>query len=297
MNATDFILIGFILLGLIMGVLRGWWRVLIGFAVFSIGLVIFMNCGTVDYLTNWVKYDLIDFLVNNGWMQPIRLDMTESLGVVFQVNTVEEAALLLQNFGLDASYLSVNIDLLCEFLSLAIVILPWVLVSFLASTLLYHLLFKWIFPKKIRKCAISRIFGSAFGVVGYTTLGLVLISIVYSPLEGLNATFIGPIQNTNSELYQAISSLVPSSIDQFQSIGKTLGSVVEVINPTSQTSIICRPLLNFMNSIGLDPFYMISNTVVETGQNVSFKDTFSQFLDDVNESIILKAGSSSATVN
>ena len=42
---------------------------------------------------------------------------------------------------------------------------------------------------------------------------------------------------------------------------------------------------------------MISNTVTETGQNVSFKDTFSQFLDDVNESIILKAGSSNITVN
>lgn len=296
MNYTDFIFIGFVILGLILGLIRGWWRTFIGLTVFAIGMVIFLKSGVTDYIAKFVRYDLLDWLVSQGWIQPIRIDMTESLGVVIELKTVEEAILLLQNFDLDPHYLILNADFLCKFVATSAVAIIMIPVAFLLSTILYWLIIRWITPKFFRKGFIPRIVGIFVGGAGFTVVGIVLISILFSPMEGLTNNIFNPLKDTSSNLYQAISTLLPDNIGQITNFVNNYSGIIENLNPLSTTSQICRPFINALDSIGLNPLYIISETIKETGENVNFQYAFDYFLKDVTDAISSKVLGSNGTV-
>lgn len=296
MNYTDFILIGFVVLGLILGLIRGWWRTFIGLTIFAIGMVVFLKSGVTDYITKFVRYDLIDWLVTQGWIQPIRIDMTESLGVVFELKTVEEAVLLLQNFDLDPNYLILNASFLCKFAATSVVATLMLPVAFLLSTILYWLIIRWITPKFMRKGFIPRIVGIFVGAAGYAIIGIVVISVMFSPLQGIDNNIITPLKDTSSNLYQAISTLLPDHISKISEFVNNYSGIIENMDPLSTTSQLCRPFINTLDSMGLNPLYIISETVKETGENVNFQNAFDYFLKDVTDAITSKVLGSSGTV-
>lgn len=296
MNYTDFILIGFVVLGLILGLIRGWRRSFIGLTLFGIGMAAFLYSGVADYIAKFVRYDLFDWLIANGWMQPIKIDMTESLGVVFELRTVEEAILLLQNFDMDPHYLILNATFICKFASTAIIAIIMLPFAFLLGSLLYWILLRWIMPKVMRKGVIPRIGGLVIGGLGFTVVGIVVIAVVCSPLQGLNNNIINPLKDTSSDLYQAVSTLLPDQIDQIVNFANQYSGFVTNMDPLSTTSQLCRPLINTLDSMGLNPLYIISEQIKETGENVNFQYAFDQFLKDVSEAISKKVLGSNGAV-
>lgn len=296
MNYTDFILIGFVILGLILGLIRGWRRTFIGLMLFGIGMAAFLYSGVADYIAKFVRYDLIDWLVGNGWIQPIRIDMTESLGVVFELRTVEEAILLLQNFDLDPHYLILNATFICKFVATSFVGIIMLPIAFLLASVLYWLLFRWIVPKFFRKGIVPRLGGIVVGGIGYTIIGIIVISITFSPLQGLNNNIINPLMDSSSNLYRAISTLLPDQIDQIANLANQYSGFITNMDPLSTTSQLCRPLINTLDSMGLNPLYIISETVKETGEKVNFQYAFDYFLKDVTEAISKKVLGSNGAV-
>ena len=296
MNYTDFILVGFVILGLILGLIRGWWRTFIGLAIFAIGMVIFLQSGISDYVAKFVRYDLIEWLISHNWIQPIQIDMTESLGVVFELKTVEEAVLLLQNFDLDPNYLILNASFLCKFAATFVVSIIMLPVAFLLSAILYWLLIRWITPKFFRKGFIPRIAGIFVGGFGYIVIGIIVISVVFSPLQGVENNIINPLKDTSSNLYQAISTLLPDQIGQITNFINNYSGIIDNMNPLSTTSQLCRPLINTLDSMGLNPLYIISETIKETGEKVNFQYAFDYFLKDVTDAITSKVLGSNGTV-
>lgn len=264
--------------------------------IFAIGMVIFLKSGVTDYITKFVRYDLLQWLVDHGWMQPIKIDMTESLGVVFELKTVEEAVMLLQNFDLDPHYLILNVDFICKFAATAIVGIIMMPIAFLLSAVLYWLIIRWITPKFMRKGFIPRIVGVFVGAAGYAIIGIVILAIVGSPMQGLQNNVINPLQDTSSNLYQAVNTLLPDQIGTITNLVNQYSGLVENMNPLAASSQICRPFINALDSIGLNPLYIISETIKETGENVNFQYAFDHFLKDATDAITSKVLGSNGTV-
>ncbi len=291
MNIADVILILFIGFGLIIGLLRKWWRLLIGLVVFSIVICAYLYLGPVDYFSNFIRYDLLNWLVENNFMQPIVINLEEQFGVTLRIETVQEAFLLLQNFDIDPKTIVATADVFCKMIAIIIGLPVIILASFIISTVLYWLILRWIMPKILRKGIIPMLFGGVLGAVGYGIIGLIIICSVYSPVYGLEKNIINPLLDSNSELYKAVVNLFGSgSLDNVTSMLNTVSGYIKNLNPIADSSFLCKPLINLLDSMGLDPFYIISTTSND-GEKMSFIETFDNFLKDVSNAVIEKSGS------
>lgn len=291
MNIADVILILFIGFGLIIGLLRKWWRLLIGLVVFSIVICAYLYLGPVDYFSNFIRYDLLNWLVENNFMQPIVINLEEQFGVTLRIETVQEAFLLLQNFDIDPKTIVATADVFCKMIAIIIGLPVIILASFIISTVLYWLILRWIMPKILRKGIIPVLFGGVLGAVGYGIIGLIIICSVYSPVYGLENNIINPLLDSNSELYKAVVNLFGSgSLDNVTSMLNTVSGYIKNLNPIADSSFLCKPLINLLDSMGLDPFYIISTTSND-GEKMSFIETFDNFLKDVSNAVIEKSGS------
>lgn len=291
MNIADVILILFIGFGLIIGLLRKWWRLLIGLVVFSIIICAYLYLGPVDYFSNFIRYDLLNWLVENNIMQPIVINLEEQFGVTLRIETVQEAFLLLQNFDIDPKTIVATADVFCKMIAIIIGLPVIILASFIISTVLYWLILRWIMPKILRKGIIPMLFGGVLGAVGYGIIGLIIICSVYSPVYGLENNIINPLLDSNSELYKAVVNLFGSgSLDNVTSMLNTVSGYIKNLNPIADSSFLCKPLINLLDSMGLDPFYIISTTSND-GEKMSFIETFDNFLKDVSNAVIEKSGS------
>lgn len=292
MNITDIILIVFLGLGLIMGLFRNWWRLFIGCAVLGISLLIFIKGGPLDYISNWIRYDSINFLVQQNWIQPIEIDLQEQLGVTFKIETVQEAFILLQNFDISADLIVQNTDLFCKSIALTLGIIVLAVASFIVSSILYWALLRWIMPKFLRKGWLGHGLGGLVGTLSYGVFGVIFISTIYSFLEGINGNVIVPLMDTNSALYGAVLNFVgPEQIDSIIGPIQNIAGFTLKFNPFDEGSVLCRPLLSGLDSMGLSPFNMISTTSIITGEEVNFKDAFNNFLKDVTNKFIEKSSS------
>lgn len=292
MNIADVILLVFIGFGLIIGLVRKWWRLIIGLVVFGVLICGFLYLGPADYISNFVRFDLINWLVDNKIIPPIEINLQEQLGVTFKIETVQEAFLLLQNFDLDPQNLISMSDIFCKMASVIVILPIGILVSWLVSTLLYWVLLRWIMPKFLRKGIINILIGGVVGAIGYGIIGMIVICVIYSPVYGISNNIITPLLDSNSELSVAITNFVgTSSFDQIQQVLKTVNGYIGNFNPLADSSILCRPMINLFGSIGLDPFYIISTTPKEGEDGVSFLESFNNFLKDVTNAIIEKSGS------
>lgn len=291
MNIADVILILFIGFGLIIGLLRKWWRLLIGLVVFSIVICAYLYLGPVDYFSNFIRYDLLNWLVENNIMQPIVINLEEQFGVTLRIETVQEAFLLLQNFDIDPKTIVATADVFCKMIAIIIGLPVIILASLIISTVLYWLILRWIMPKILRKGIIPMLFGGVLGAVGYGIIGLIIICSVYSPVYGLENNIINPLLDSNSELYKAVVNLFGSgSLDNVTSMLNTVSGYIKNLNPIADSSFLCKPLINLLDSMGLDPFYIISTTSND-GEKMSFIETFDNFLKDVSNAVIEKSGS------
>lgn len=291
MNIADVILILFIGFGFIIGLLRKWWRLLIGLCIFGVIIFAYLYLGPVDYISNFIQYDLLNWLVENNFMKPIVIDLEEQYGVTFRIETVQEAFLLLQNFDVDSALIIATSDVFCKMMA-TIVFLPIAMIfAFIISSLLYWLLLRWIMPKVLRKGILPMLFGGIIGSIGYGIIGIVVICCVYSPIYGLENNIINPLLDNKSELYNAVINLFGSgSLDSITGVLNTASGYIKNFNPISDSSFLCRPIINLLDSMGLDPFYIISTTSTD-GEKMPFIEAFDNFLKDVSDAIIEKSGS------
>ena len=55
--------------------------------------------GFFEYFSSWIRYDLIDWLVESGYIQPLSFELAPDFVLRFQ--NVEDFFIVLQNLGFD----------------------------------------------------------------------------------------------------------------------------------------------------------------------------------------------------
>ena len=152
MTSADLILIICLVIGLVGGLIRGWWRCLIGIVVLAAACLI-LYFGVFDYAAKWIEYDSLEFI-----SQQFGFNLTfevQEIGVSLRLTNLQDSFLLLQNFGLDPVYLNATSEGISKSMVALIGFLALVILCLIVSSLLYWILLRWIMPKRIRKGAIS----------------------------------------------------------------------------------------------------------------------------------------------
>ena len=146
MAIIDIFLIATVLVGFVFGLIGNWWRRLITIIIFA-AIVLVGYFGFFEYFSSWIRYDLIDWLVESGYIQPLSFELAPDFVLRFQ--NVEDFFIVLQNLGFDPIVLKGS----CEGAVKAIIASAFVfvasIVSEVLSFLLYWVLLRWIMPKKL----------------------------------------------------------------------------------------------------------------------------------------------------
>ena len=167
MISADLILIICLVIGLVGGLIRGWWRCLVGIIVLAAACLI-LYFGVFDYAAKWIEYDSLEFI-----SQQFGFNLTfevQEIGVSLRLTNLQDSFLLLQNFGLDPVYLNATSEGISKSMVALIGFLALVILCLIVSSLLYWILLRWIMPKRIRKGAIARILGAILGMIEMGTI-------------------------------------------------------------------------------------------------------------------------------
>lgn len=172
---ADLILIICLALGLIGGLIRGWWRCLVGMLVLF-GACLILYFGVFDYAAKWVEYDSLEFL-----SQQFGFDLTyeiQDLGVTVRLTNIKDTFLLLQNTGLDPVLLNATSEGFAKSSVALVGFLVLLVAGFVLSTILYWIILKWIMPKRLRKGFVARLFGGIFGMIEMGTICVIFSNSV-----------------------------------------------------------------------------------------------------------------------
>lgn len=275
---VDVVFLICILIGFLFGLLDKWFKSLMFYAIFFVAFFIVVKGGFLSGFSNFIRYGLFKFLQVNFGMPKLEFDLTQSFGFTLRIETLEELLLLTQNFGLDATEITTTVDLICQCLSLCIMTIVIFLGAWLVSTILYFCLFRWILPKFLRKGPINRALGGIVGGAGEAMVFLIFLAVFISPLIGINNNILIPLQDSSSSIYKLVNDLNPSLISQSSDAISQLSNFISLYNPLGDQSTLCKAIYNSLNSIGLDPFYIISTKSEETNESISFANYFDSFL-------------------
>lgn len=277
---ADLILIICLALGLIGGLIRGWWRCLVGMLVLF-GACLILYFGVFDYAAKWVEYDSLEFL-----SQQFGFNLTyeiQDLGVTVRLTNIKDTFLLLQNTGLDPVLLNATSEGFAKTSVALVGFLVLLVAGFVLSTILYWIILKWIMPKRLRKGFVARLFGGIFGMIEMGTICVIFFQFSGNLAIPLDSVILPQLQDTNSDLYKLIiDSGVVTSSDLNTYVGY-VQTVLGVLNPLSENCQFINTLFNYLGNIGLSPFNIISVDVIdETGAKVpiAFKDAFTDMLDN-----------------
>lgn len=279
---VDIIFLITTLIGCLFGMFGNWWRRLITIIVF-VCLLVTGYFFFFDYATKFVQYDLINFVVEKGWISELSFTIQEDF--TFRISNVEDIFILLQNIGLDPQVLKST----CEGLTRSIIAFIGVTIlsfaSEIISFLLYWMLFRWIMPRKVRHGFISKILGIILGG------GYAFVATIFA--LSFSGSFMGPITekllpeftNTSSALYAICTKLLPEgfSVDE---LSEYIRISCNLADPLSEGSNLVKFIFETLNQMGLSPFKLISVDLAdETGEvsKVAFKETFNLFITDVVE--------------
>ena len=277
MISADLILIICLVIGLVGGLIRGWWRCLIGVVVLAAACLI-LYFGVFDYAAKWIEYDSLEFI-----SQQFGFNLTfevQEIGVSFRLTNLQDSFLLLQNFGLDPVYLNATSEGISKSMVALIGFLALVILCLIVSSLLYWILLRWIMPKRIRRGAISRILGAIIGMIEMGTICVVFFQFSGNLAVPLDNIVIPQLKDSTSELHTLLVNLDVSSSDisNYVNIASNLTSM---LNPVGANSHLVSTFFNYLGNIGLSPFNIISVDVIdENGAKVAipFKDAFTDML-------------------
>ena len=133
MTSADLILIICLVIGLVGGLIRGWWRCLIGIVVLAAACLI-LYFGVFDYAAKWIEYDSLEFI-----SQQFGFNLTfevQEIGVSLRLTNLKDSFLLLQNFGLDPVYLNATSEGISKSMVALIGFLALVILCLIVSSLL-----------------------------------------------------------------------------------------------------------------------------------------------------------------
>lgn len=229
------LIIGILLVvGLFMGLMQGFFRklnrVIILAIVFSLIYFIFS-----PMLSNWIRYNAFaDF----NYVLTLELQ-----GMTFKIYSVEDLFVVFQNVGIDPDLLKLNCEGLCNALSFIILFLASFSLSTFLSWIFYHLIFKRLLPKKIRKPkVVGRLFGGLLGAMEWGFVIFIFASAIGSLTGGLESVVIPQLSDTNSSIYELFKNFgIDTSV--IETIKTPLEIIVKNLNP--ENSSILKVFFDF----------------------------------------------------
>ena len=282
MAIIDIFLIATVLVGFVFGLIGNWWRRLITIIIFA-AIVLVGYFGFFEYFSSWIRYDLIDWLVESGYIQPLSFELAPDFVLRFQ--NVEDFFIVLQNLGFDPIVLKGS----CEGAVKAIIASAFVfvasIVSEVLSFLLYWVLLRWIMPKKARSGFLSKIFGAAIGGAFALVSCIIGLGLTGSFMGAISESILPAAADSSSSLFKLLDKLVFSqgllTHEQFITY---LNYACGACDPLFSESVLVRPIFEALDQMGFSPLQIITVTSVnDAGENVkiTFRDNFSALIQDV----------------
>ena len=284
MAIIDIIFIVTLLIGFVSGIIGNWWRRLITIIIF-VALIVVAYYGYFEYATNWVRYDLLQFLVEKGYISSLSFELAPNFSL--RVTNLEDFFILFQNLGFDPIVLKGSCEGLIKALIASVFIALAAVVSEIVSFILYWCLFKWIMPKKIIKGFIPRILGAFLGV-GFTFFTCSLtIGLTGCFMGSISETILPAVADANSSLSLLLDKFAYSNglLNQAELV-KYLSYVCGAFDPLFAQSIVVRPIFEILDQMGFSPLQIITvDSINEAGETVKvpFRDNFSAFVNDIVE--------------
>ena len=281
----DILLIAFMLLGLIIGVIQGWYKTTIAVLLIVCGLYV-TNFYFADYIINFVNYDLLDVLVDKGIMEPITINIEEA-GLTFRVETIHEALLLTQNLGIDPGLIRESSNGLIASIVLLVGFVAVTLVIQIVATILYWILFRWIMPKCLRKGFLPHLIGAVLGVGAGFVGGITFIGLLGQFVFGIDAV-LPQFMDPNSDVVALIASAANVETSQIVNYATEYGPLIRAFNPLSETSPMVKSVFNSLSNMGLSPLDIVTTERIdpETGETIkeAYCFTWKKFLEDLASS-------------
>lgn len=276
---VDIFLCAFALLGLIIGLIGNRYKRLLDLIILVAICAVLYFC-FYEYAKMWVRFDALQYLYDKGILNQIAFEYE---GVTFHVDTVEDIFILMQNFGFNPSSAIATCD---GFVGLVTVLLGFsisLIAAPIISFILYWVLFRWICPKFLRKGIVARLLGGAVGIVEYTVMAILFLTLSGSLVGAISGSIIPALSDETSDFYKLLVNnniLTPEAISQ---ISNYLKIAVEAANPLNTDSQIARPIFEQLDHMGLSPFNIVSRSIIIDGEKtmIPFKDDFSDFCDFV----------------
>ena len=279
--SQDMLVLAFIIVGLVVGLFGNWYRRIIGTVVLA-ALILTFYYGFLDYASMWLQYDSIEWLTHVGILKNGLSFYVESIDTTFKVSNVHDLFILLQNFGYTPDYLAVMLDGFCKTAVLFIAIIPLGLISFILSFIIYWALLRWIMPRVIRKGFIPRALGGVIGAIEFGAFGFLIIALG-APLLGVVGEVVLPgLKDSTSELTKFLTNngISTESINSYLNYAQIAANV---FNPAYENSFLVKPIFNLLDSMGLNPLYMVKGVIEKDGQlvEVDYRSAFIALFDDV----------------
>ncbi len=270
MSIQDIVVLVLLLIGVLIGLtqsaLKKTFRVLVVVVVIVLVYYVF-----APLLTDWICYHAIEAF---GYEE---IQFTLGDEVVY-ATTVEELFTSLEYFGIDAQVLSAQAVTFCEIISFIILLPVAIFASLIISGLLWHLVVKRLFPKKLRKGkTISHIIGGLLGGIEMLVIILLLAIALAQISTSFEDSILKTLNDETSSLYGVLNGT------DFESVAETVEQYIEYFSPTSDANTILPALLNMLNSMSIDYLGMFKTLVLENGEQVevNFADGFTASLNEV----------------
>lgn len=283
MPRVDILFLAFVLIGLVWGFISNWYRQLIGIIVFAAIFGVFYLF-FLDYLTKFVEYDLINYMVEQGFIKPIEF-YVESLDTTFKIESVLDGFLFLQNIDMDPEMLKVVCEGVCKAAVLFVGFIVIGISSILISSLLYWILLRWIMPRNARKGVVAHLFGGLLGALLNGTYVLLLLGFTGNIFGAIDDSIIAALKDSSSQLSILFTDTLAitdsATLVKFAPYVEAIG---QVFDPLNANSIAVRPIYETLASMGFSPLNIVSVEVInEAGDKVSepFRTSFSNFISSI----------------
>lgn len=197
-NIAFYILIGLIALGFLNGIVKGFWKQLFS-CLYYAGLLLLLIFNLTK-LTNYVCGIDLNVLLNKvGLNLPSELEGLRTISEIVQHYIIELIKSIDQSLVLDENLMAEINSITIMVVRVLVFLLGNVLISLLGiilCPLLYHLIFKWFIPRKVRKKVKLRILGGVTGAIQWIVVG----SLFISPLTSIANSIVNVTKDENGNV-------------------------------------------------------------------------------------------------
>ena len=276
MSIQDLVVILFVLFGFLIGLTQSTIKKVFRIAILTLCIVVvyyFITPGLTDYL----RYEPLSTF-------GIKISVTIN-GSMFSVESVNDIFTTLSSLGVSSDILASVCEGFVKIIIFAALLIVTIPVSLVISGLLWHLLFKWFIPKKIRKGGIIRHLLS--GILGALEW-LVIIILFASSFGQLALVFqndiIPQLTDAASTLYEfALAAGIDTSM--INEILSMMTYVVNMLSPYSEDSVILPYIFELLDGFNIDYMSMFTGLVYdeasETFVETSYAESFSYAIDQL----------------